>query len=458
MMAGEEANTERNERSLRADRERTERELLQLPEEALDTAIRNGLSMGRSRAIRGRRGKIGIGTLAAAMSMLLLLTAFVKVSPAFASIVRDIPGLGGFVELIEGDKSLLSAVNNEFIQPVNASDEKNGYKLTVEGILADEGRLIILYTGEGPGITDQSEIRDFKLMDGGGKDVIGGISTSFFPGGDESEAKPIIHNYVDVVMGEGIPIPERIRFAARLGDQWLEVAFPVEHERFSGMSDTIRVDRSFAIAGQRFTVTDAIITPLQVKLTIESDSANAKRSNLLIDIALVDEMGRKYTSRGGLGELDGKITYLFQSSYFEKPKRLTLVADGLLLSERNKTFVINTDRLATLRTPDGRMRLEEVEDVGDSLKLTILVDGLNETETKLGYDLFKHKGAFKDASGQTHRLLDRDGIKRSIRNTETGSTHLIYYFIPKADYKQPLTFDIKQYPGYALQEVSVPIK
>lgn len=457
MSAEMEADLEQSVPGMQNDKERVDRAMERLPEAALDAAIRRGLEQGRKRARRGRRNRLSLTMSLSALCMILLLTAFVRVSPAFAAVVRDIPGLSGFVELIEGDKSLLAALDNEFIQPVNVSVEKNGYKLTVDGIMADEGRLVILYSGEGPGVTDQSDIDNFKLLDENGEQVIAGIYSSHFPSGDIENAGTTMYNYMDAIMGEGIELPERICFSVQLQGQWLEVQFPVEHDRFNGMREAIVVDKTFEIAGQRFTIKDAVITPLQVKLSVVSDPSNEKHSNSFINIALVDEKGRQYTSKGGFGELDTEMTYYFQSSYFEQPEELTLVAEGLHLSERNKTFVINTETGETIVTPDQRIALESKEQTADGIDLRIGMSGLDETEAVLGYTFFDHDSTFKDASGKTYSILDRSGVQIEWRTGSEESARY-YYRIPKADYKQPLTFHVKQYPGYVLEPVSIPIK
>ncbi|MGM0881667.1 MAG: DUF4179 domain-containing protein [Bacillota bacterium] len=457
MSAEMETELEQSVPGMRNDRERVDRAIERLPAAALDGAIRRGLEQGRKQVRRGTRKRLSLIMSVSALCMILLLTAFVRVSPAFAAVVRDIPGLSGFVELIEGDKSLLAALDNEFIQPVNVSVEKNGYKLTVDGIMADEGRLVILYSGEGPGVTDQSDIDNYKLLDGNGEQLKGGIYSSHFPSGDSEKVATTMHNYIDAIMDEDIELPESIRFSVQLQEQWLEIQFPVEHDRFKGMREAIILDKTFEVAGQRFTIKDAVITPLQVKLTVVSDPSNEKHSNSFINIALMDEKGRRYTSKGGFGELDTEMTFHFQSSYFEQPKELTLVAEGLHLSERNKTFVINTETGETIAAPDQRIALDSIEQTADGIDLRIGMSNLDKTDATLGYTFFEHKGTFKDAGGKTYSILDRSGVQ--IEWSASGATPAYYYYrIPKAEYKQPLTFDVKQYPGYVLEPVSIKIK
>lgn len=437
---------------LQNDRERVELELEHMPEFSLDQAISKGFVQGRKRESLLRRRRFGIQMLATVVSIFLLLTTFVRVSPAFASMLRDIPGFSGFVELIEGDTTLWRAVNNEFLQPVNLSDSKNGYTLTVDGIIADEGRVVILFSGVGPNVNKNTEIKDYKLKDENGDDLVAAIS-GFYAPDDEGDQVAIMHDTLDIMMGDGNSVPKIIRFETLLEGQWLAVDIPVDHNKFKGMKEVIPVNSGFVVGGQQFTVTEAVITPLQVKVHLQTDQRNSKRSNSFIKLALVDEMGRRWESTGGQGTTDdAESVIIFQSTYFEKPEKLTLVADGLLLSEKGKKLVINTKTGETIETPDSRISLESDPTSRD---ITIKLSNLDEVESHYGYWILEHDAKFQDAEGKTYQLQDNGSSWRSSGTTSTG---FLYYTLPIGDYKQPLTFDVYQYPGYVLEPVNVIIK
>ncbi|WP_173275148.1 DUF4179 domain-containing protein [Paenibacillus sp. NEAU-GSW1] len=450
--------TEKVVTALQNDREFTDRMLSQMQEEKLDAAIRAGMNRGRKRTARARRTMLSLRMTAALLSVVLLLTAFVRVSPAFAALLRDIPGFSGFVELIEGDKTLWSAINNEFVQPVNLSDSKNGYTLTVDGIMADDQRVVILFSGTGPGVSKNTEIKDYQFTDENNKDIEAGIASFSIPD-DQDEPNTVMHDTLDIIMGEGIPVPQVIKFKANLEGQWLSVDIPVDHSRFEGMKETIAVNKSFEVSGIRFMVKELVVTPLQAKVVMQTERNDLKRANNFIKLALVDEEGRRWETKGGSGMSDDEERSIyFQSAYFEKPKQLTLVADGLLLSDRNKQFVINTTTGETLTTPDARITLTNVEQRQNSLGLTVKLARLSEHEGQYGYWFFDHGASFKDASGKVYKLLDRSGTQSSWHQTEKGTEMEIYYDIPKADYVQPLTFEVYQYPGYTMEPVQIRIK
>lgn len=158
-----------------------------------------------------------------------------------------------------------------------------------------------------------------------------------------------------------------------------------------------------------------------------------------------------------MGDYNDEMVYHFQSSYFAKPKKLTLEASGAYMSKRDRLFVINTETGETSETPDKRITYHGKQEENDGYVLQLDMADLDETEQKLGYTFFEHNGSFTDASGKSHSLLDKDGTK--IEWHSGGLEPARYYYkIPKADYVQPLTFRVKQYPGYILEPISIAIK
>ena len=48
--------------------------------------------------------------------------------------------------LIAHDRGLAEAVRNDYYQPIGASQTLDGVTLTVDGVIADESRLVLFYT------------------------------------------------------------------------------------------------------------------------------------------------------------------------------------------------------------------------------------------------------------------------------------------------------------------------
>ncbi|MFF2482469.1 DUF4179 domain-containing protein [Paenibacillus sp. NPDC058071] len=454
-----EADTEKNrdhpdDRDFQSDREQLEQIADETSEDKLDEAIRTGLQRGTVRRRKQLRGCRGVQTLLAVMCGLMLLTAFVRLSPGFAALLREIPGFGGFVTFIERDQTLNLAINNRFVQPVNLSDERNGYKLTVQGIIADEQRLVILFSGEGPGITRSTQMGDYQLTRADGEQLGGSISFGFsYLVSEESKDKPGLYDMFDVNLMNGYAMPDQVRLELKLGEEMLSVDITVDKSRFEHLTETVEIHESFEMDGLRFELEKAIITPLQTRIIFTEDPSNKARLNHFVNAALIDEKGRRMTPTGGFGS----SSLLFHSPYFDKPKRLTFTADGVLSSEKGKKLVINTETGQTLETPDQRVRLEGPAENG-SFKITL--NGLTQPESLLGYWVIEPRASFTDALGRTHQLADFPGTRTTIaiQPTETGANAWAYYDLPYEDFAQPLTFEVYQYPHYQERPIAVDIK
>ncbi|RIX45840.1 DUF4179 domain-containing protein [Paenibacillus nanensis] len=426
----------------------------------IDESLMNGLNRGRGRTNRDRRRRISLQIGAAAIVMFFMLTAFVRISPAFAAFMKEIPGFGGFVELISFDRSLITALHNEYMQIVNKSDERNGFKFTVNGVIADSQRVVLLYTAEGPGINEEdSTFLPYELKDENGKNISAVMSSSHYYREVENKNAGV-QDYLDITMSPGVPVPQEIRFRLQVGSEWLEVHVPVDHAKFEGMREEIVLNESIEIANQKILIQKAVITPLQVSITFVGDKENEKRLNDFIGLELVDDRGRSYTTNMGMGDLDTELTRHFQSSYFEKPKSLTLKAEGLMLSERNVKIVIDTEKEQMLASPDSRLRLVDVIKKDQDIDLIFELNQQDDPDDSMrGISLFANDGVVRDASGTSYMISSGDSTGEnfaSYRSSEPLGTY--YYHIPNADYEQPLTFDVNQYLGHVLQDISVKIK
>ncbi|GKU77726.1 DUF4179 domain-containing protein [Paenibacillus sp. L3-i20] len=429
-------------------------------QQKLDAVILNGVIQGRKRSIKQRRTRITLQMGAAAICLMLMLTAFVRISPVFAAVMKEIPGFSRFVEMISYDKSLLSAINNDFMQPINVSDERNGFKFTVNGVIADSQRIVLFYTAEGPGINEEdTSFLKYDLRDENGDSIVASIM-SYNTSEEVVDKNGGVQEYLDILMSPDAPVPHEIQFKLQVGTEWLKVNIPIDHNKFAGMVEHIEVNKTIEVAGQKLTIRSALITPLQVSIDIESDPHNSKQLNDFIDLELVDERGIIYKTNVGRGELDNQITRHFQSSYFQKPKQLTLTSKGLMMTERDLKLVMNTDTGEIIAAPDSKVSLAEVTKKDNHIDVTMeLEQGDDPGKVMRGYELFKYNSSFKDAEGNEFQFEsdgnsvrgDPDGVGESLMGTYN-------YRIPRRYYVQPLTFEIGQYPGYVLENIVVKIK
>ncbi|QAY67340.1 DUF4179 domain-containing protein [Paenibacillus protaetiae] len=428
-----------------------------LDDNKLDHAIVAGMKQGQSMNRSIHRSKALLPIAAAICAFVLFATA-VHVSPAFAAALREIPGLKSFVQLLASDNSLKQAIDEDFVQSVNVSDHKGGYTLTVHGVIADNQRFVLLYSVAGVTSDKLPSVEDFQLLDGDNEEIQGMIASDVY--GDTTGSTELTqYKTIDVMMETGKPVPDQIRFRVKVMGQWLEADFPIDHERFDHLEETVMLHRFFEIAGQRFEIEKAVITPLRTTLVFHNDPANSKQPNSFIDARIVDEKGRMMPFTNGFGTAgDEQFSMQFQSSFFTKAKHLTFETDGLLLSDKNQKLTVNTDTLETLAAPDKRMRLELAVPTNEGIELTFLISDLMGPELHYGFTMFQDQVPFYDGAGRRYSMIQPKGVHSVWRQSAGSGETRVYYTIPKEDYKQPLTFDVYQYPGYVLQNVELPIK
>ena len=93
---------------------------------------------------RNRSKRLIQSTIAVAVLMIALIGS-IRVSPALAHAIAQIPGLKPIVEMIALDKGIEDVVNNEYYEPINLSQTINGKTLTITAVVADESGMIISY-------------------------------------------------------------------------------------------------------------------------------------------------------------------------------------------------------------------------------------------------------------------------------------------------------------------------
>ena len=86
---------------LKPDRTAVQSKIDEFPDWKLNAVLESGLNHGKQLSKRVRRKKASLWLLTALVSCALLLTASVRLSPAFANLLKEIPGFSGYVELFE---------------------------------------------------------------------------------------------------------------------------------------------------------------------------------------------------------------------------------------------------------------------------------------------------------------------------------------------------------------------
>ncbi|TXK85057.1 DUF4179 domain-containing protein [Paenibacillus sp. N3.4] len=458
--------------------------------EKLDVAIRGGIRIGSAKLeFRRKQVRRRLGGVIAACMLLFASLLTIKVSPVFAAIVRDIPGLEKFVDLIQhtADKGIKLALDNEFVQAVDVSDEHEGINFTVQGIIADDSRMVVFYDIRSRNKSDKPIRLDGpRLIDRSGHVLPASVSFS-----NQEEEKSNIgetgiqRGTADFQLSQGTSWPDEVVFRMQLyspelaGDSRtinemirdvgeksqsgavnvkgteFNLTIPIDRARFAGLQHEYIMDQTIHIEGQSVAFAKAIVSPLRISLYMDYGKDNSKQIFGAGDIKLVDDKGNVWRNTSASLMKDHPV-YHFESPFFNMPKSLTIEGSWFRALDKNQlTVQIDTLGMRVLQAPDGKLKLYNGTQSEKYTKLDFTLNGLEQTDTMM-YNLFDEE--FIDAAGKRYKTADLHQIISSyIDNSKSGEQHGMYYIDNEA-YKQPLTLTLIDYPAYIKQPYKIRIK
>ncbi|WP_427050883.1 DUF4179 domain-containing protein [Paenibacillus sp. TC-CSREp1] len=374
---------------------KNEYDAISVPEAAASQAVQAGIRQ----ASRKRKTRLRwLTSSISAAALVLLFTGCIRVSPAFASFVEQLPGMESVVSLIRQDKGLMMAIDQSLLQKVGIADEHDGGSVTVEGIITDESRMVIFYKMKGIKDVEKSGF-DIDLLDENGKQLP--VAFSYASPHADSDAKdPVYENFIDASFPNETSPPDvltvvfKSRNAAKPG-VW-KVTLPVDKNLTKGMKKVIPVHQLLVIDGQRIQVKQATMYPTRVVLDVQLDSSNTKKIFGLSNLQLVDEQGRAWRTDTSIGE-DTRSIY-FESMYFSKPKKLTLQGSGFSgLDKKELDFTLNLKTHEITGGPPGLQMLgSKVK--GADLTIDFSVPDSMENSFVLSFS------KVKDSSGHSYQV------------------------------------------------------
>ncbi|MEK3982366.1 DUF4179 domain-containing protein [Paenibacillus sp. FSL K6-3166] len=346
------------------DAERIPQEQKQESAAAQIYAIQAGLELGK------KRGK----KLVFARSAMTVLTAVVMIAgllffnptqllPQGTSSVETVDWgvLEPFKKLAESDVDALtleSAIRNDYVQIVNKSAEKNGYKITLNAVIADENKIILLYTGTTSGgqeiynvnsvwltdaVTGQSVVDKNGSRGGMGLHAVDSIYTwlgkTIYPL-DKNKAFPkeLVANFQIASVDPGMLAKPKtgtdladMRYSDRL-----KVSFAIDSKFWEQKTETVVLNQPFMIDGHVVNLAQVELSPLSI--VVEFTLSEALKTDWEIRNEIFGETPSELTSRigkhemknnsiGGSGSEDGFISY-FSSNVLDHPKSLRLKLDA----------------------------------------------------------------------------------------------------------------------------------
>lgn len=459
------------ERKLKKWKEEIEKR--EIPSDRLDQAIQIGFETAKRNQTNKQRGfmRRSIWYTAIAAILILAFVTSIRVSPAFANALSSIPGFSGIVEMIQDNKGIQMAIENEHYQIIGTTGETEGVKVTLEGIITDESSMIAFSAIEHNKKYPNWYLSGYRILDTNGNEIANdhSFSTSWnqkndllatntteikFKGPVPTEEMILEYQFSDDIRDEG-PVPiEEMFLKSHLTDdnkddqviKTIQIPFkvelkPVKREQYA-------VNKTVVIEGQKIHIHSITIGPIKTSIEVEYDAENTKKILGFEDLRLVDEKGEVWSaikngSTASWSEDSTIISYFLQSNYFRDTDHLYLQFNKLMAMDKDEAeLIVDTEKQEIVKQPkDNRF---------GNLKMY----GLYMEIELMGGKEYHHDpfSKFYDADGKELRSMS--GSFSKYENDEISKIGLE---LPNENYKNPLRFPLYAYPSYIKGDVKIKI-
>lgn len=427
---------------------------------SLDTYIRAGIEKGKN-AQRTQFWKKSWRIFTAAAAVLLLFTFSVRLSPAFAKTIREVPGLSYFVQLINGDPSIQEAISNNYIQKLGLSQTHHNVTVTLDSMVADRHRIVIFY--KVLSVKDQSDkkagLLNVRLYDRLNHllPVAIGYDSSF-----STEKGSNLHELdIDILDCKDRQLTNPLILKISQNGQAWSFKLPFDLKKLNRLKQVYPLHQTVSLEGQKLTVNSVTIYPTGSAVDVSYDPSNTKQITNLDDLHLVDDQGNTYATvkngilASGSAESNHQVLFL-DSNYFTKPKSLHLeLTSARALDKTEEDVVVSLKNKKLLKAPkDHLLSLnmisgEKQSPNGRVMDFTIKLPKIDQEHS---YQLFTDE--FKDGSGRNYQI---DSWEESSDDTGKTLSHT-EFVIPKREYTDPLTFHLIDYPTRIHGKVDLKIK
>ena len=327
-----------------------------IPTSKLDGAILQGMERAkREKRLKQRNRKKGIWTLAISAVLLITLVTSIRVSPAFANAVSSIPGLEKIVAMIQYDKGLTAAIENDYFIPLGISQTKGGLTVTIDGYIVDQTGIVVFHT-----FHSRDKLGSFGDMYFD-MDVEGTKPGSSGFGYPHDENEKIYETYSNFSFEEASNVGSKmarmnIKLTHRGDDKKFDFTWTLPSSMLQG--EIYELNQSVIVEGQKITFEKAIIHPLRTEILINFDENNEMDILNFEDMRLVNEKGEEWSKiMNGLvarKTSENNRSYFFESNFFDKPEKLFIKFSKLQALPKNESdLIINLDTKEIIQHPKG---------------------------------------------------------------------------------------------------------
>ena len=296
-------------------------------------------SVRRYRKENRKRQQIWKG-MALTCALLMIFVGSIRLSPAFASVVSNIPGLAPLVQMITYDKGVADILDHHYYEELGQTQTKNDLSFTLQGVIADETGMILPYKISSPmdlsdSVTEKIELRL------NGEAVHAQVDFHRYREEKVFQIEDnLIVTFFDPINYENAQFELYIQFA---DEKQTEFTFPFALKKGIAKAKIYELNEKMSFEGQNITVKSVSISPIRTGVTIALDPNNEEKIVDFDDIRILDEKGEEWSAidRGTVatGSVDEGTTYYMQSNYFREPKKLTLSIGKVLILRKEQDYI-----------------------------------------------------------------------------------------------------------------------
>lgn len=377
------------------------------------------------------------------------------------------------------DKTLLNALNQNLLQPVNKGVEKAGFKVEIKNTVSDGRQVFIIYSVQNN--TDQTVIHaDFGLEFGTIEAADIGAKLEMLGTNSQIQAGQTLYFVYFNNLSPDMEYAEEVKYNIVLTQTSdialssssnkyrtsLEVPFKLDTDMLKDRNQTWTAKQDLSVAGQKLKVNEVLFTPLSTYVDLEADERNAKQVNGLINPVLIGKSGDKIiksyyptvitADNSELWKDPSHFTLVYTSKDYKALDSLSLKTFGIAAVERDQMkLVVDLKKQQIVEAPDGF----SIKNAGESAKPGVIVFR-NKRENIETQDSFMMRLAenYTDADGKVYTRPGGEGVfTQSVARgaTEFDEEYDYNFGLQASDYPQPITVEIERYWNPVLDTQSV---
>ncbi|WP_339224551.1 DUF4179 domain-containing protein [Paenibacillus sp. FSL H8-0332] len=446
----------------------------EVAEMKLNTAVRSGITRSR-RTSMSLRSRYALATAAAVLGIVLLFSfprigEVLKTQGAAPDQAAILPSNGPFEKYIPSVRhsTVSSAIEAGLVQRITGvTAEQNGFVLTVDGIAADQKGIIILYSLQNK-TNENAQVELMQLTSA----ALNPLNTSRGPGISIS-ANRITYGYEVRQWESGTgALPDQITFELELGEYKqfasasadglqakLSATLPLDREQMAKAGETIRVDKTLEIEGQKIGINEIYLAASGIYLDYTCDPLNSKQIFSMYKPGFLAGGSEDYTylelRAASFTDNKGRLIFANDSSLTQS---LQLQINGILALDKKATqLIIDTDKQQIIKAPDQNLQMSVHNTERGS---TMVLEYYSQAQTNSIYNDLMLGQKFTDGAGTVHSAdkFDIDIPRRTEPENAKSIPHMYYKGLGSNKYPQPLTFTIEAYPALIKEKLSLPIR